>query len=67
MKTPDAIKEHAHRFKSDAWKQYTISELAMWVHLLRKRAEHRTEPEKAEKDRADADNYEAMLMAMFDK
>jgi hypothetical protein len=61
MQTPDQIKEHDARFTPDAWTQYTVAELVMWVHLLRKRANMRAEPEKAAKDRADADNYEAML------
>jgi hypothetical protein len=61
MQTPEQITEHEGRFKPDAWKGYTVAELAMWAHLLRKRAAMRTEPKKAEKDLADADNYEAML------
>lgn len=61
MHTPDGIKEHSSKFKPDAWMEYTTGELAMWVHLLRKRAEHRTDAEKAAKDRSDADNYESML------
>lgn len=67
MNTPDQILEHAPRFAADAWKTYTVGELAMWVHLLRKRAGHRTEPEKVAKDQADADNYEAMLKAALVK
>lgn len=55
------LQEHEHKYAPDAWKDYTVAELAMWVHLLRKRAEMRTEPDKAEKDRQDADNYETML------
>lgn len=55
------IKEHEHKYTPDAWKDYTVAELAMWVHLLRKRADMRTEAEKAAKDRADAENYEEML------
>jgi len=65
MQTPDQIKKDEPRFAPDAWKDYTVGELAMWVHLLRKRAEMRTEPEKSAKDRADADNYEAMLKAIL--
>lgn len=61
MKTPKLIQPHDARFKPDAWRQYTIAELAMWSHLLRKRADMRVEPEKAAKDREDAENYEAML------
>ena len=63
MKTPNEIEVHASRFKPDAWKEYTIAELAMWAHLLRKRAAMRTEMGKAAKDREDALNYEAMLKA----
>ena len=63
MKTPNQIETDAERFTPDAWQEYTSGELAMWVHLLRKRADMRTEPDKAEKDRTDADNYEAMLRA----
>jgi hypothetical protein len=63
MQTPDKIKQHESKFKPDAWKDYTVAELAMWSHLLRKRADHRTDAEKALKDRQDADNYEAMMKA----
>tara|TARA_R110000782_G_scaffold264106_1_gene357160 strand:- start:88 stop:288 length:201 start_codon:yes stop_codon:yes gene_type:complete len=61
MKTPNQIKADAERFTPDAWKQFTVAELSMWAHLLRKRAGMRTEPHKAAKDRIDADNYEAMM------
>jgi hypothetical protein len=61
MQTPEQIKPHAVKYNPDAWKDYSISELAMWVHLLRKRATMRTDPDKAAKDRMDADNYESML------
>lgn len=63
-KTPDQIKPLSEDFVDGSWRNYTAFELAMWVHLLRKRASHRTDPEKAEKDRRDADNYNAMLEAM---
>lgn len=63
MKTPEQIKHDDHRFSADAWKDYTMAELAMWVHLLRKRAGMRAEPDKAAKDLKDAANYEAMLRA----
>lgn len=66
MKTPEQIKNEAHRFAPDAWKDYSLAELAMWTHLLRKRAGMRAEESKAAKDMADADNYEAMLRAMID-
>lgn len=66
MKTPTQIKNDEPRFLADAWKAYSIAELAMWVHLLRKRAEMRAEPEKAAKDLKDAENYEAMLRAKLE-
>jgi hypothetical protein len=61
MKNPKQIEEHAHKFTPAAWTQFTVAELSMWAHLLRKRAGMRTEPHKAAKDRTDADNYEAMM------
>ena len=61
--TPEQIKEHSEDYKEDAWEDYTAGELGMFAHLLRKRATHRTNEKKAEKDRYDADNYEAMLRA----
>lgn len=63
MKTPEQIQSEDGRFKPDAWMEYSIAELAMWVHLLRKRAAMRTEADKAAKDLKDADNYEAMMRA----
>lgn len=65
MKTPDEIKADEPRFKPNAWHGYTVAELAMWSHLLRKRADMRAEPEKAAKDRTDADAYEVMLREML--
>lgn len=59
------LSEHEHKYTPEAWKGYTVGELGMWGHLLRKRADMRTEPEKAAKDRADADNYESMLKEML--
>ena len=53
MKTPNEIKGHAADYTNDAWKQYTIQELGQWVHLLAKRAGHRTNAEKKAKDTAD--------------
>lgn len=52
--------------KPDAWKEYTLHELAMWVRLLSKRSGHRTDKAKADKDKKDADNYKAMFLARTD-
>lgn len=56
-----SIEKHQEDYKPNAWQNYTLGELAMWVHLLRKRAEHRTNEEKKAKDLYDADNYLWML------
>lgn len=65
METPESIKPHEGDYQRDAWQDYTAEELRWWVRLLRKRAEMRTDPTKAAKDRYDADNYEAMLDALL--
>ena len=67
MATPEQIKEHANRFKDGAWRLYTFEELAQWVQLLSKRATHRTELEKIQKDLTDAENYLAMMNAKFEE
>lgn len=65
MATPESIKEHAHKFHDGAWRNYTYDELAAWVHLLIKRAAHRTQFAKSQKDLDDANNYLEMLKAKF--
>ena len=65
MATPEKIKEHAHKYKDGAWRDYGYDELAAWVHLLTKRASHRTDFKKAQKDLDDANNYLEMLKAKF--
>lgn len=55
------IEAHQKDYKPEAWKLYTLGELGMWVHLLRKRAEHRSNEEKKTKDLYDANNYLWML------
>lgn len=67
MATPDAILEHSHKYKEGTWRNYSYEELAQWVSLLTKRAAHRTDFKKAEKDLYDANNYLAMLSAKFDE
>lgn len=68
MKTPEAIKEHAPKYKDRAWEDYTFQELAGWVHLFSKRAKHRSPDaaEKIRKDITDAKNYLAMMQAKLD-
>ena len=62
-KTPRQIKGHASDYLDGSWRQYTPEELKWWVHLLRKRAAHRTSETKREKDLYDASNYQAMFDA----
>jgi len=54
--------KHQKDYKREAWKQYTAEELQWWVHLLTKRASHRTNEDKKKKDLYDASNYEGMLV-----
>lgn len=61
METPASIEKDAAAYKQDAWKQYTPLELGNWVHLLVKRAGHRADVVKREKDLNDAQAYLDML------
>ena len=65
MSTPEQILEHSTKFKDGTWRNYSYEELAQWVNLLTKRAGHRTDIRKAEKDLDDANNYLMMLNAKF--
>ena len=67
MATPEQIKEHAHKYKEGAWRDYSYEELAQWINLLTRRASHRTELKKMEKDLNDANNYLAMLKSKFEE
>jgi hypothetical protein len=53
--------EHQSKFKVKSWKNYSDEELEWWIKLLRKRAEHRSDEEKRNKDLKDASNYALML------
>ena len=53
-------------YNPGAWEAYTLAELGWWVHLLTKRAEHRSNPEKRAKDLHDASNYLAMMEAKLE-
>jgi len=66
LKTPDSIEEHQPKYKSSAWKEYTLQELGMWVHLFVKRAKHRKDTQKRAKDLTDAQNYLNMMQAHLD-
>lgn len=65
MPTPDYIANngHAQDYKHGAWRDYSTEELVMWIHLLEKRASHRTNEDKMHKDLHDAANYRDMLTA----
>ena len=65
MATPESIKVHADKYKEGTWRNYSYEELAQWVNLLTKRAAHRTDFEKSQKDLDDANNYLEMLNAKF--
>ena len=65
MATPESIKQHSDKYQDGAWRNYSYEELAQWVNLLTKRAGHRTQFEKSQKDLDDANNYLEMLKAKF--
>lgn len=52
---------HRDDYKKDAWKNYSKEELEWWVKLLTKRATHRDDDAKREKDAFDASVYQKML------
>lgn len=55
------IRAHDQDYKEEAWKQYSMQELGNWVHLLSKRAQHRSNLDKCKKDLYDARNYLSMM------
>ena len=65
MATPESIKKHADKYKDGAWRDYSYEELAQWINLLTRRAAHRSQFEKSQKDLDDANNYLEMLKAKF--
>lgn len=67
MTTPDEILRYSSKFKDGSWRNYSYEELAQWVQLLTKRASHRMDFNRAEKDLYDANNYLEMLKAKFDE
>lgn len=62
------IEKHQKDYRYKAYMEYTKEELVMWVHLLTKRATHRTSIKKIQKDLYDAKNYISMLeLKLLDK
>jgi hypothetical protein len=66
LKTPESIKAHSADYKDQAWKDYTVQELGMFVHLFVKRAKHRLNLDKKAKDLYDAQNYLNMMQKHID-
>ena len=61
MKTPSSILPLSEDWQNGSWRDYDIHELGMWVHVLVKRAYHRTKTKDAKKDLEDAQNYLNMM------
>ena len=61
--TPRSCQSHQIDYEPSAWEAYTLSELGNWVYLLTKRAEHRTNLAKKDKDLHDAQNYLNMMQS----
>src|SRR5271157_5417750 len=65
-KVPEEIKSHSVDYLDRSWEDYTFEELGQFVHLLAKRAGHRAETKKRQKDLYDAQNYLRMMQAKLD-
>jgi hypothetical protein len=65
-KTPESIKSHAADYVNHSWEDYTFEELGQFVHLFAKRATHRIDVKKRQKDLYDAQNYLNMMQAKLD-
>lgn len=63
---PESLESYRASYKEDAWLFYSVDELGHFVHLMMKRATHRSEQEKALKDLHDAQNYLDMMQAKLD-
>lgn len=66
LETPPSLEEHEPKYKANAWEEYTLQELGNWVHLFVKRAGHRSDTSKRDKDLTDAQNYLDMMQAHID-
>lgn len=67
VEIPQGCQNHQPDYKPDAWELYSLAELGQWVHLLVKRAEHRSNLVKRDKDLHDAQNYLSMMQAKLDE
>ena len=65
MNTPQSLLKHEPEYRPQAWQEYTLEELGMWVHLFAKRARHRSSPEKKASDLYNAQNYLDMMQAFL--
>lgn len=63
MDKPEMIEKDEPNYRPQAWQEYEVHELGMWVHLFVKRAGMRSPEarEKALKDLKDAEAYHAMI------
>ena len=66
-RTPTKILSHSPDYDNGSWREYELWEYGMWAYLLVKRATHRKDGNKREKDLKDAANYWAMGKAVIDK
>jgi len=55
------LEKHQTDYKPKAYENYSVKELGDFVHLLSKRATHRSNKDKATKDIYDAKNYLTMI------
>ncbi len=63
---PKGCEEHQAKYKDGIWRDYTLTELGWFVHLLVKRSLHRKDYDKREKDLIDARNYLGMMSSKLD-
>ena len=66
LTAPPELEPFEVEYRDQAWKEYSLYELGHFVHLLAKRATHRSDPEKRAKDLRDARNYLRMMEAHLD-
>ena len=59
-KLKKVIDDNQHNYSTNAYLFYSVTELEWWVKLLTKRAGHRSNVEKRDKDLKDAANYQLM-------